>query len=70
MAPILADDNLRVIFLNKNDRISIRISRKYVPGYPVGNTPALVQVMARRRTGDKPLPEPMLTQFTDAYMRH
>ena len=21
-------------------------------------------------TGDKPLPEPMLTQFTDAYMRH
>ena len=34
------------------------------------NKPALVQVMAWRRTGDKPLPEPMLTQFTDAYMRH
>ena len=31
---------------------------------------ALVQVMARRRTGDKPLPEPTLIQFTDAYMRH
>ena len=25
--------------------------------------------MAWRRTGDKPLPEPMLTQLTDAYMR-
>ena len=27
----------------------------------------LVQVMAWRRTGKKSLPEPMLTQFTDAY---
>ena len=26
--------------------------------------------MAWRRTGDKPLSEPMLTQFTDAFMRH
>ena len=26
--------------------------------------------MARRRTCDKPLPEPMTTQFNDAYMRH
>ena len=26
--------------------------------------------MAWRRIGDKPLPEPMLTRFTDAYMRH
>ena len=31
---------------------------------------ALVQVMALRQTGDKPLPEPMLTQLADAYMRH
>ena len=28
----------------------------------------LVRVMAWRRTGDKPLPEPMLTKFTDAYI--
>ena len=34
------------------------------------NESALVQVMAWRRTGVKPLPEPMLTQFTDAYKRH
>ena len=26
--------------------------------------------MAWRWTGDKPLPEPMLIQFTDAYIRH
>ena len=26
--------------------------------------------MAWRLIGDKPLSEPMLTQFTDAYMRH
>ena len=31
---------------------------------------ALVQVMAWHRTGEKPLPESMLTQFTDAYIRH
>ena len=35
---------------------------------PIGNKPALVQVMAWRRTDEKPLSEPMLTQFTDTYM--
>ena len=34
------------------------------------NKSALVQIMASRQTGDKPLPEPMLTSFTDAYMRY
>ena len=34
------------------------------------NKSALVQAVAWRRTGDKPLPEPMMSQFTDAYMRH
>ena len=37
---------------------------------PIDNKPALAQVMVCRRTGDKPLPEPMMTQFTDAYMQH
>ena len=31
------------------------------------NKPALVKVMAWCQTGDKPLPEPMLTQITDSY---
>ena len=36
----------------------------------LSNIPELVQIMAWRRTGDKPLSEPMMTQFNDAYMRH
>ena len=50
--------------------ISIRISLKFVPNGPIYNKAVLVQVKAWRLTGDNPLPEPMLTQFTDAYMRH
>ena len=70
MAAILADDIFKCIFVNENDKIPIQISLKLVPWSPIDNKSALVQVMAWRRTGDKPLPEPMMTQFTDAYMRH
>ena len=69
MAAILADDNFKCLFLNKKDGILIWISLKNFPRSPTNNKPALVQVMAWHRTGDKPLPGPMLTQFTDAYMR-
>ena len=70
MAAILTDNIFKCIFLNENDRILIHIPLKYVPISPIENKPALVQAMAWRRRGDKPLPEPMLTQFTDAYMRY
>ena len=70
MAALFADDIFKCIFLNENDRITIQISLKFVPTSPIDNTPALVQVMAWRQAGDKPLSEPMLTPFTDAYMRH
>ena len=70
MAAIVADDIFKCIFLNENNRILIQISLKFVPRGPIGNKPALVQVMAWRRTGDKPLLEPMLAQFPDVYMRH
>ena len=70
MAAILADDNFKCIFLNENDRIPIWISLKYVPRSLIDNKGALVQVMAWRRTGDKQIPEPMLAQFTDAYIQH
>ena len=46
------------------------ISLKFVPKGPINNIPALVQIMAWRQTGDKPLSEPMMTQFNDTYMRH
>ena len=70
MAAILADDIFKCILLNENDKIPIQILLKLVPGSPIGNKSAFVQVMAWRRTGDKPLPEQVMTQFTDAYMRH
>ena len=43
---------------------------KFVPKGLVDKKSALVQVMACRLFGAKPLPEPMLIQFTDEYMRH
>ena len=67
MAAILVDDIFKCIFLNENDRIPMRISLNFCP---IDNKPALVQVMAWRRIGDKPLSEPMMTQFSDAYIRH
>ena len=62
--------HFQMLFLEWNDRILIQISLKFVPMNPIDNKPALVQVMAWRRIGDKPLPEPVMAQFTDAYMRH
>ena len=49
-----------VNFLNENIWISIKISLKSVPKGPIDNIPALVQIMAWRRPGDKPLSEPMM----------
>ena len=65
-----ADNIFRCIFMNKKCYIAIRISLKFVPKGHIDNKSALVQVMAWRRTGDKPLPEAMLTQFNEAYLRH
>ena len=70
MAAILADDIFKCISLNEKIKIQIQISLKLVNRDPIDNKPVLVQVMVWRRTGDKPLPEPMMAQFTDAYMRH
>ena len=70
MAANLADDTLKYIFMKEKFYISIWISLKFVPRGPIDNRPAFVQLMAWCSTGDKPLPEPTLTQFTDAYMRH
>ena len=55
-----ADDNFKCIFLNENVWIPVKISLKYVPKGPINNIPALVQIMAWRHYGDKPLSEPMM----------
>ena len=63
-------DNIFKRILNENCCISMKIPKKFVPQGPINNIPALVQIMAWRRSGDEPLPEPMMTLFNDAYMRH
>ena len=70
MAAILADNIFKRIFLNENVRISIQISLKFVPNGTIDNKSALVQVMAWRLLGAKPLPEAMMIQFTNAYTWH
>ena len=70
MDAILADDIFKRFFVNENIRILIQISLKFVPRSLINNKSALVQVMAWRRTGDKPLADAMMTQFTDTYMWH
>ena len=46
--------------MNKNVRISINFSLMLVPKGLINNIPALVHIMAWRRSGDKPLSELML----------
>ena len=58
-----ADDTFKHIFLNENVKISIKISLKFVPKGPINNIPALVQIVAWRRPGDKPLSEPMMVKL-------
>ena len=66
----LADDMFQCVFLNKNIWMSNEISLKYVPWGLIDNISALVQIMAWRRPGVRPLSELMLTQFTNTYMQH
>ena len=68
MATILADDIFKCILLN--GVINSDSNFTETPGSPIDNKQELVQVMAWRRAGDKPLPESLLTQFTNGYMRH
>ena len=58
-----ADDTFKRIFLNENLWISIKISLKFVPKSPIDNIPALFQIMAWRRPGDKPLSEAMMVSL-------
>ena len=57
-----ADDTLKRIFVNENVIIAIKISLKFVPKGPISNIPALVRIMAWRRSGDKPLSEAMMVK--------
>ena len=56
-----ADGIFRCIFVNEKFCILIKISLNLFPRF---------HLIAWRRIGDKPLSEPMLTRFTEVYMRH
>ena len=52
---LLSDDIFQYIFLNEYTWIVIKISLMFVHQGPINNFPALMQTMAWRRPGDKPL---------------
>ena len=56
-----ADDILKCILMSENLWISLKNSLKFIPKVRINSIPALVQIMAWRRSGDKPLSEPMVT---------
>ena len=55
-----ADDIFKCIYFNENVRISFEVSLKFVLRVLINNILALVQIMAWRRPGDKPLSEPIM----------
>ena len=57
------DDIFKCIFLNENVWISLKLSLKFVPKVRIDVIPALVQIMAGRRPGDKPLSGPMMVNL-------
>ena len=65
----ISQTTLSNILLIENVGISIKILRKFVPKGPINNITALVQIMAWRQTGNKPLSEPMVVLSGDAHMR-
>ena len=65
-----ADDIFKYISLNENFWILNEISLEYVPMGLIDNMAALVQIMAWRWTGDKPLSEPISVCCTGKYIHH
>ena len=51
------------IFLNEYIYTSTKFSLKFIPKGPIYNIPSLVQIMAWRRSADKPLSEPMMVDL-------
>ena len=61
--PPFSRRHFKCIFLNENARISLKISLKFVRKIRINNFPALVQIVAWRRSGDKPLTEPIVVSL-------
>ena len=57
------------IFFTEYFGFAIQISPKFVPGVLIVK-PVLAQIMAWSHTSNKPLSEPMMVSFTEAYLSH
>ena len=57
------DNIFKCIFLNENVWISITISLMFVRKGPINNITAMIQIMAWRWPGDKPLSETMMVSL-------
>ena len=55
-----AEDIFKCNFVNENTWIPIKISFKFVSKGPINDIPVLVQIMAWRRPGNKPLSQAMM----------
>ena len=58
-----ADDVFKCISLNEHVWILLKISPKFVPKFRINNIPVLIQIMAWRQPGDKPLSVPMMVSL-------
>ena len=60
--------HLKSNFLDENCFVLIQTSLEFVSKCPIKNNPALDQIMARRRTGDEPLSDPLMAKSVYAYL--
>ena len=60
---LFPDDIFKCIFFNEKVSILIQISLTFVLKAPINNISALVQIMAWRRPGNKPLSKPMMVSL-------
>ena len=57
------DDIFKCICIDENEWISMKISLKFFLMGQITNIPVLVQILARRRLGGRPLSEPMVVRL-------
>ena len=61
--PHFTEDTFKCILSNENECILLSVSLSFVPKVRINTIPVLVQIMAWRRPGDKPLSEPMMVNL-------
>ena len=59
-----------MLFLVEKYLCLTQISLKFIPKCRIDDKSALVQAMTWNQTDVKPLPEAMVTKFSDVYMHH